>query len=116
MEPGQPAAGDGRLRPGGSAAVRIWELRHGQGSPSFGGKAAATAVAFRPDGKALAGADVDGNVTLWNLSNDKPLREWHLAGPALSLRFSHDGRYLITGNGNGTVYVFHLDDAPAPKP
>lgn len=89
---------------------RIWESATGKLVHRFPGKAMATAVAFQPHGMAFAGADADGNVTLWNLSDEKVTHHWQLGGPVSSLTFSPDSRHLITGNGNGTVYVLHLDD------
>jgi serine/threonine protein kinase len=95
---------------------RVWEAGSGKVPHRFPGKSMATAIALRHDGTMLAGADAEGHVTIWTLANDKPLRQWQLAGPATALRFSQDGRYLLTGNGNGTVYVFHIDSGLAPKP
>jgi serine/threonine protein kinase/WD40 repeat protein len=95
---------------------RVWEPGTGKVRHRFSGKMMATAVAFHPDANLLAGADMEGNVTLWNLASEQPVRHWRLAGAANCLNFSNDGRYLITGNGNGTVYVLRLDDVTVAKP
>jgi WD40 repeat protein len=92
-------------------SIRLIDPANGQARSSVTGKIAITALAFRPDSKALAVANADGNVTLADVTAEKTIKQWQLPGPVHSLLFSSDGRYLLTGNGNGTVYILRLDNA-----
>jgi WD40 repeat protein len=74
-------------------------------------------VAYHPDGRLLALGGDGGELTLCDPANGTVRRRWQLPGGARSLLFSADGRYLLTGNGNGTIYVLRLpppaEEAPA---
>lgn len=65
-------------------------------------------AAFSPDNKVIASADYDGLVIFWDVATGEKLRQWQFAGRVLSVLFAPDGRHVITGNGNGTVYVLRL--------
>lgn len=56
-------------------------------------------VEWSPDGRILASAGLEGKITLWNPADLSILRE--IAGPdwVIGLRFSPDGRNLITAGG-----------------
>ncbi len=59
-----------------------------------------TALAYAPDGKALAGGNAAGSVALWNPTQEKPLWVWAPKEPERSigaLAFSGDGRALAAG-------------------
>jgi WD40 repeat protein len=71
--------------------------------------------AFSDDGKRFATAGTDSLVKLWDTSSGKELCRWdmHLpvqdaAGLVRSLAFTPDGRALITGNANTTLYMLEL--------
>jgi WD40 repeat protein/predicted Ser/Thr protein kinase len=56
-------------------------------------------------------------LTLWDLAEHRPAREWRLPGPVARVFFARDGRHLITCNSNGTAYVLRLatpDGKPYP--
>jgi WD40 repeat protein len=66
----------------------------------------ASALAFSPDNKVLF---TGGNAinSLWDLQSGRQLHE--IVGPrdvTLSGAFSHDGRYLVTANGDDTVRIW----------
>jgi WD40 repeat protein len=74
-------------------------------------------ICFAPDGRTLAAAD-HGQVDLWNSATGELVRTFTLGPPDgkfNSLAFDATGRYLVTGNGNGTAYVLRLSDPPTPK-
>ena len=62
-----------------------------------------SAMAFSPDGKSLATGGTDG-LNLWDVGTGKLQRAFSEAGfIKYGLRFSSDGRYLISGNWSSTV-------------
>ena len=66
-------------------------------------------LAFSPDGNILASAADDGRIEFWNSETGKMY--WIAPSGAVirQLAYGHDGRYMVTVNGNGTVYVLKVD-------
>lgn len=92
--------------------VEFWDLSDGKPrwrAPAEGGDT--VSVAYSPDGQRLVSAGRD--LIVWDAATGRKLREWKLPGPVRWAAFAPDGRHLITVNGNGTVYVLRLDEAPA---
>jgi serine/threonine-protein kinase len=66
-------------------------------------------VQFAPDGQTVLSVGDGGRVILWDVATHEKLREWLLPRLMLcSVAFTFDGRYLATGNSDGTVFVFRL--------
>ncbi len=59
--------------------------------------------------RALFSAGADGRVIHWVSRLDQ--KEWQLPFAVNGLALSGDGRHLVTGNGNGTIYVLRLSAA-----
>jgi WD40 repeat protein len=88
----------------------LWDLSTGsikQQVEIQGGQPPAT-VAFSPDGKLVAGSASDGKLTIWNATSGEVVKDWTIPGLASQLVFSAGGEALVTGNANGTVFVFRL--------
>jgi len=80
------------------------------------------ALAFAPDGRVLAtaawppakkGEQVRGEVTVWDLQTQKPLRTLPVPGPVRALAVSPDGQWLAAGGGAidegpGRVHLWDL--------
>jgi WD40 repeat protein len=93
--------------------VLIWRLENAKPRLLHVLETETSSVAFAPDNETLAVAHHDG-VSLWNAATRKQLHFWKFAGEVRSASFSPDGRYVITANGNGTVYILRRP-APAMK-
>ncbi len=69
-------------------------------------------TAFSPDGKRLAACANDGTVTMWNLEQRKPAREWSVTVPqARSITFAANGDTIaVVAGPPGSVRLFHSAD------
>jgi WD40 repeat protein len=70
------------------------------------------AAVFSPDSRTLAVPGEDGGVVLQDATTGKTLRQWQFLGAVNSVAYAPDGRHLLVGNGNGTIYVLRLATAP----
>ncbi|MGE3809577.1 MAG: FecR domain-containing protein, partial [Gemmataceae bacterium] len=70
------------------------------------------AVAFAPDGQALASADANG-ATIWDLTTRQKRLRLAVSGNVRVIAFSPDGRWLAGAGNNGTLKLW---DARTGKP
>ena len=68
-------------------------------------------VAFSPDGRLLAGGQLDGDVVLWKSDGWGPVGAplASSGGEALSVAFSPDGRTLATSHNDGAVVLWDVE-------
>jgi WD40 repeat protein len=94
---------DGTVRLWDLAALRLRHTLHRPGGAS--GK-----LAWCADGRILASyGEHKGEVRLWDMTGAAPRAKAIQLAPHLNvLAFTPEGRYLLTGNFDGTVYVLHL--------
>jgi RNA polymerase sigma factor (sigma-70 family) len=92
--------------------LRLWRLpEHGPAieAPRFEGLTQpVVSLAFSPDGNLLASAGDFGEVVLWETATAKKVRQWSFAGAVHKLLIPPGAGHLVTGNGNGTIYVLRL--------
>jgi WD40 repeat protein len=115
---------DGKTLASGSLdnTITLWDIETGQpiGQPLSKHTAAVNTVSFSPDGTMLASGSDDGSIILWNmklrLPIDQPLRvrqtnieissAW---ATMLSVAFSPNGKTLVSGGWDGSVYLWHTE-------
>jgi serine/threonine-protein kinase len=107
-------APDGKLLASGGLdqTVRVWNV-NGSSSRELmvlkGHPGAVQSVLFPPDGKTIISVSDGVRVILWDLASGNKLREWALPKTMMcSVAFTFDGRYLATGNSDGTAFVYRL--------
>ncbi|HEX4148014.1 MAG TPA: LamG-like jellyroll fold domain-containing protein, partial [Pirellulales bacterium] len=67
--------------------------------------------AIHPDGRTLAVAGEKGAVEFFEIPSGQPLRTLQIGPPdgfIGDIAYDRTGRYLLTSNGNGTIYVLRL--------
>lgn len=72
---------------------------------------AVSAVAFSPDGRTMATADLGGTTWLWNVTNRKIIATFTGSVRGITaLAFSPDGHTLAAANHNGAINLWNMAD------
>lgn len=88
---------DGRLlATAGFISTLLWEVSTGQELLWFEG---GQSVAFSPDGRVLAVGDINGMITLWELSSGKQLFSLDTRGTDTAIAISSDGTLMASATG-----------------
>ena len=98
--------------------MRLWDATTGAWKQTLEGHSdSVNAVAFSPDGNALASASFDKTVRLWDATTGAWKQTFKTSVYILELSFSEDGRYLKTEEGllsldsGSFVTSFHRDQS-----
>lgn len=67
-----------------------------------------SALASSAKGSQFATASKSGQLTIWQTETGKELAHWDFSGEIKALCFSENGRRLITGNDNGTLFLLSI--------
>jgi WD40 repeat protein len=98
-----------RVAAGNAAAVAIWDVKTGIRQEEYRGhQSEVWGLAFSPDAKALASADLKGTVILRKLGKQGPPKTFQFPGAIQGAAFDANGQYLATANGNGSVYILRV--------
>ena len=74
-----------------------------------------SALAFSPDGGALALGSRTGGITVWSVESGERLQGWSSPRPVSAVAFSRDGSYLAWAVGDATVQVWKTDGSNEPR-
>jgi WD40 repeat protein len=107
----------GILHPAPQATVHLWDLDTGKETIWQGHTGDIHGLAFAPAGSLVATCAEDGTVRLWDYATGTPrvrtIGPGPFGGEVRSVAFTRDGRYLLSANANGMVYV--LSTAVMPE-
>ena len=103
---------DGRfvVSAGWDQTVRIWNVDKGELIRVFEERLRSTAcVAFSPSARSVAVTTAAGQLYLFDSTNGKVTAFWSAhGGTANTLRFSRDGRHIVTGGDDGKVMLWDV--------
>lgn len=98
-----------------SGRVVIWDSVSGSERRAFSAQDSVTAASLGPDGKVLAIADAESNVTLWDAASGEKLFAWPAHTTRINaLAFSPDGTRLVTASDDYKARVWNILDAKNP--
>ncbi|MCA9062889.1 MAG: protein kinase, partial [Planctomycetaceae bacterium] len=88
--------------------IVIWDSQSGKILGSIGGNAGGNiqTLAYDRFGMFIASGGADKKIRIWDAEQRRQVREMTVNSAAGSISFSHDGRTLTGGLGNGTVQVW----------
>jgi len=98
---------DGRRVLSGSRdeTLLLWNLASGKRQRTFAGHTdSVEAVSLSPDGRLALSASLDRTVRLWDVARGKCLRTIKVPGGSMSVAFSPDGRYALSGWWAGSLW------------
>jgi WD40 repeat protein len=93
---------------GADGVARIWNVVGGQPLelPHGGEEPGVLAASFSPDGARVATTDFSGVLRLWDAGSGRELMRIQVSDqPLASVRFSGDGRRIVTGAANGVIHL-----------
>jgi WD40 repeat protein len=90
-----------------SGIVRSWDVVSGKIIYTINNKGIAYAIAFSNNTDIFAVGNATGTVQLWNGRSGQPIGPgWRHGGPITSVRFTHDGRGVVSSGFDGRVRIW----------
>jgi WD40 repeat protein len=92
--------------------IKIWELKYGNEIFQFVDnddnlKNPCFCVAFSPDGKYISSGR-SKTVKIWDIQKNKKIWQFNDAEyPIISLDYSHNNKYVVSGDDNSTIRVYN---------
>jgi WD40 repeat protein len=94
-----------------SDEVVLWDLEAGRGRSLCVGAHQVSDVAYDPKGRYVAWSSRDGEIAVWDVQNNVPLRSFpEHRGWALAVEFSADGELLASSGDDGTIVIRRVAD------
>jgi WD40 repeat protein/uncharacterized caspase-like protein len=90
--------------------IALWDVDSGTLIRTFDeGRPQCVSAVFSPDGqRVLAGGIFDVAAHLWDVASGKEIRRFEHPG-ITAVRFSPDGRWVVTSNADGTLTIWPVD-------
>jgi WD40 repeat protein/serine/threonine protein kinase len=99
--------------------TELWHLSEGRPRLTIGSEDPdyiACCIAFSPDGRVVALADMAGDVTIFDAQTGHRLAAGGHLDPVICVAFSQDGRYLASTDGVGTIFLWDLSAIDLTSP
>jgi WD40 repeat protein/serine/threonine protein kinase len=114
-------ADDQWLAVASDSSIKVCDVATGETLHALSGHQGSVRMAYHPAGKMLAACGAgDRSIRVWDVAHDPPqprvLSPYASGLRVESLAFTPEGRYLITGNSDGTLYALQLAPPPAEAP
>ncbi|MGE3806399.1 MAG: WD40 repeat domain-containing serine/threonine protein kinase [Gemmataceae bacterium] len=95
--------------------IHLWNVDEGSAAaaPLRARRGRFLSVDWNPSASRLAACDSEAGVYVWDTTTWTRLLVRDMPGPVNQVCFSPDGRFLLTGNANGTVYVLDVEGKSA---
>jgi len=97
---------DGKQIAASIRSIKVWDSETGKELKSIEGNY--VTLAFRPDGKWIAGVEANNDVVCWDLATGKDVCALRAKRDTSAIAFSHDGKMLGAG-GNSFVKVWEVE-------
>ncbi|MEH2185590.1 MAG: NACHT domain-containing protein [Nostoc sp.] len=94
------------------ATIRLWDISTGECLQTLPGHALENnLIAISPDGVTLASGCIDKTVKLWDMNTGECLKSFTHIAKVYAVTFSHDGKMVISGNGDNenTVKLWNIE-------
>ncbi|KAJ1917412.1 hypothetical protein H4219_003223 [Mycoemilia scoparia] len=96
--------------------IRVWSISSGQTIDLAGHYERVDQVCWNPqDPNILASASADKSIKLWDIRKKQPFASIKTGGQSFSLRWSDDGKYIVTANENHWISIIDYESKSVIK-